>query len=157
MSDYEKQLEDQNEELRQMLAEVQKEFSHVKHYLYIIEDVYGVANTHVECNNPVIAHGQDNLELYIRRLKKVQHAVSARITFLGYRIRTPMKCVFKNKVTFNPANQVYWFSDKMEFIEGFEFNEKSSSWEFYESGNSMEWNVRFTDNVTQWFTEGVIK
>jgi hypothetical protein len=156
MSDYEKQLEDQNEELRQMLADAQKDFALVKHNLYIVEDVFGVAG-HVECSSPVIAHGPTNLELYIRRLKNVKHAISQRVVFLGYCIKVPFKCVFKNRVTLNPANRVYWFSDKMQFIEGFEFNEKSGSWGFYESGNSMEWNVRFTDSVERWFTEGTIK
>lgn len=156
MSDYEKQLEDQNEELRQMLAEAQKEFSQVKHNLYIVEDVYGTAGA-IDCNCPIITHGLDNLEVCIRRMRKVHHAVSQRIVFLGYRIRTPVKCVFKNKIMLNSKPEVYWFSDKMQFVEGFEYDEKSGSWKFYESGNSMEWNVRFTDNVERWFTEGIIK
>jgi frataxin-like iron-binding protein CyaY len=48
----------------------------------------------------------------------------------------------------------YWFDDKMLFIEGFEFDYALKKWMYKDSGNSMEFNMAFTEQVKKWFDEG---
>ena len=147
MNDYEKQLEEQNEELQKKLGSLQKDFHSIRRNMYIMNTVYGyivkpedkMFNT-LEYTGLVVMHGIDNLKLYIKTLKSYDSVEGSKCKHLGYTLSVPGSTVFRGKLV-QHKGEIYNLNTKLQLVEGWEFNREYNDWQVYDSGNAMELNM----------------
>jgi len=147
---YIKRLEEQIEELQEKLAKEQEFVVNINNHIWVINIVYGDANGEMYWASDVVKNSC--LEKYVR---KIIRSRSQSLKLLGYNFTRPYVISVDDdfRQVMNQKDN-YWFDDKMLFIEGFEFDYALKKWMYKDSGNSMEFNMAFTEQVKKWFDEG---
>lgn len=153
-TDYIKRLEEQNEQLQQMLAKEQEFVSNINKNIWVINEVYGSNTGEMYWQTDIIKDSL--LEKYVFRLGARCKGGTVVNEFIGFNFTRPILfSVDDNLQLIKGRGENYWFNDKMLFIEGFVFDSTLTKWMYKDSGNSMEFNVDFTDKIHYWFERGL--
>jgi hypothetical protein len=156
--DYIKMLEEQNEQLKEALAQEQLFTAKLHHNVYIINFVFGIE--HLIDHSCFSIISKDNLEAYVKKWSVTAQMETENLKFLGYRFTTPSFMMIKQKMknVIQPeGGESHWFNRHFENVEGFEYNHETDEWQYKDSGNAQFWNGKLVEDVAKWHQEAIDK
>lgn len=126
MSDYTKQLEEQNESLRQKLAALQEVHASMHNNLYIMENVVGYNDGAKDRVQTIVVHGIENLKQLIRAHRDHPFTGKSPWTLLGFVIRKPSWAMIENGEMMHAGSDAaggdeYYFNTDLTWIDGWSF------------------------------------